>query len=204
MQRSTSAPVQNRHYFQYLQQWKRHQRMAPQLRYSHSTGQDLYVPPRRVSSFENAQHRYNRRVVSPASQANFSWPTCTEQQPTDDSTSNASLNDPAATNESNPIIGAIEIAPGEYRSVLGADYSRRAMENHTFVRAMCWECDQVICNVPEAAYVICPLCRTVNPTDDRQPAVIGLGFLLPDVSSSEPPIQSGSPTMLTGRDAHSN
>lgn len=90
-----------------------------------------------------------------------------------------------ATTTAADMIASIEIAPGEYRRLLGAAASWRSMENDSFVVATCWACDTMVFNVPQAAYVLCPTCRSVNPMEDmcEKDEIVGLGFTVGDLES---------------------
>ena len=90
------------------------------------------------------------------------------------------------TADSSATLGSIEIAPGEHRTLLGAAASWKSIQDDTYVACRCILCDIDVFTVPEAAYVLCPSCRTVVPTEDqhaKDDTIVCLGFTPRDLES---------------------
>lgn len=81
----------------------------------------------------------------------------------------------------------IEIAPGQFMQLRGAQETYEAIKSDQFIPSTCFTCNKTVCCVDTATYVLCPDCRVVSPVKDtsyreRNPSV-GLGFSLSDLSS---------------------
>jgi hypothetical protein len=85
---------------------------------------------------------------------------------------------------------SIEIEPGHKVTVRGAeetmlyvaaDATGLASNTRSLIATcQCWACSATMHCVFDAAYVVCPVCRTVQPTDHHQGWGAGLGFLTRD------------------------
>jgi hypothetical protein len=75
---------------------------------------------------------------------------------------------------------AIEVAPGIQLRLRGSQETWEAISRDYYVPGLCWGCSETIFVIQDAAYVLCPACRTVSPMDGtfEQPEVsgVGLGF----------------------------
>jgi hypothetical protein len=74
----------------------------------------------------------------------------------------------------------IEIAPGIKLRLRGSQETWEAIARDYYVPGLCWGCSQTIFGIQDAAYVLCPACRTVNPMEGtfESPEIsgVGLGF----------------------------
>jgi hypothetical protein len=86
----------------------------------------------------------------------------------------------------------IEVAPGEWFHLRGADETWRAIENDFFMPCTCISCGLVIFCIQDASFVVCPQCRVVTPMDmDNQDkdGGIGLGFTMEDLAKWQQDIE---------------
>jgi hypothetical protein len=74
----------------------------------------------------------------------------------------------------------IEVAPGVKLRLRGSQETWAAISRDFYVPGLCWGCSETIFVIQDAAYVLCPTCRTVSPMDGtfENPEVsgVGLGF----------------------------
>lgn len=84
--------------------------------------------------------------------------------------------DPVATER------RIEIAPGLSERLRGADETWQAIENDFYLPCMCLVCNQDICCIMDATYVLCPVCKVVSPLENGcEAGGVGLGFTNDDL-----------------------
>ena len=67
--------------------------------------------------------------------------------------------------ERKELLGSIEIAPGQYATMLTGNHTRNAVHNGTAVSTVCVICSVTLQCFPEADYVLCPDCNVVSPLD---------------------------------------
>ena len=81
----------------------------------------------------------------------------------------------------------IEVAPGQFMRLRGADETYEAIKSDNFVPTMCYVCTETVCCIDSAHYVLCPVCRVVSPVNDdcynAQSPSVGLGFTLLQLST---------------------
>jgi hypothetical protein len=74
----------------------------------------------------------------------------------------------------------IEVAPGVKLRLRGSQETWEAIARDYYVPGLCWGCSETIFVIQDAAYVLCPACRTVSPMEGtfENPEVsgVGLGF----------------------------
>jgi hypothetical protein len=79
----------------------------------------------------------------------------------------------------------IEVAPGVKMRLRGSHETWIAISQDLYVPGFCWGCLETIFVIQDAAYVLCPACRTVSPMDGtfERPDVsgVGLGFTFDDL-----------------------
>ena len=83
----------------------------------------------------------------------------------------------------------IEVAPGLFMRLRGAEETYEAVKNDSYMPTMCVVCADTIFCIDSANHVLCPVCRVVSPVDEdsfkelhnvssvHDPSV-GLGFTL--------------------------
>jgi hypothetical protein len=90
--------------------------------------------------------------------------------------------------ETSALISTIEVSPGLYLPLRGADETWRAIECDFYEPTACLICSLTIFCIQDADYVLCPACRVVNPMDGRgdchtvNTGSVGLGFTLDDLA----------------------
>jgi hypothetical protein len=172
-----------------------------------SSGRDKDVPPtlpvRRESSeytlewtsypgyFENSQQTDGRGCDTPPFFPQNATPSVVFGGKTAPSNeiNLIGLRSPTQTLE-NACNKSIEIEPGYKVTVRGAeetllyvaaDATGLASNSRSMIATFqCWTCSTTMHCVFDAAYVVCPMCRTVQPTDHHQGWGAGLGFLTSD------------------------
>ena len=74
----------------------------------------------------------------------------------------------------------VEVAPGIRAPLRGSDETWQALQDDFYVPGLCWICDETVFVIQDAAFVLCPDCKTVSPVEgdfiDRLAAGVGLGF----------------------------
>jgi hypothetical protein len=74
----------------------------------------------------------------------------------------------------------IEVAPGIQLRLRGSQETWEAIARDFYVPSLCWGCSETIFVIQDAAYVLCPACRTVSPMEGTfespETAGVGLGF----------------------------
>jgi len=82
----------------------------------------------------------------------------------------------------------LEVTPGVYLPLYGSAETIAAMELDRLALCSCFACNETLYCVDSAAYVLCPLCRVVSPSDmlgdggglatnESSSAAVGLGVL---------------------------
>jgi hypothetical protein len=78
----------------------------------------------------------------------------------------------------------LEIAPGHYARLRGADETWACVERDFYMPVTCFACTSELCCIQDATYVLCPNCRVVSPMDGMEPTHdggVGLGFTMDDL-----------------------
>jgi hypothetical protein len=74
----------------------------------------------------------------------------------------------------------IEVAPGVKIRLRGSQETWEAIARDYYAPGLCWGCSETIFVIQDAAYLLCPTCRTVSPMDGtfEHPHIsgVGLGF----------------------------
>jgi hypothetical protein len=84
-----------------------------------------------------------------------------------------------------PSLTTIEIFPGVYVRLRGADETWKAIENDYYMPAECICCESTIFCIQNADYVLCPDCRVVSRMESlsyRRTGGVGLGFKYEDLA----------------------
>jgi hypothetical protein len=78
----------------------------------------------------------------------------------------------------------IEVAPGQYLRLRGADETWNAIKDDFYVPCVCFACDLTLFCIQDASYVLCPQCQVVNPLDGQceSDGGVGLGFTIEKLS----------------------
>ena len=79
----------------------------------------------------------------------------------------------------------IEVAPGQYLRLRGADETWNAIKDDFYVPCVCFACDLTLFCIQDASYVLCPQCQVVNPLEGQQcesDGGVGLGFTIEKLS----------------------
>lgn len=77
----------------------------------------------------------------------------------------------------------IEVAPGQYMRLRGADETWTAIQDDFYAPCVCYACDLTLFCIQNATYVLCPQCQVVNPFDgDESNGGVGLGFTIESLS----------------------
>jgi hypothetical protein len=90
----------------------------------------------------------------------------------------------------------IEIAPGEYARLRGADETWKAIKYDFFVPCVCTCCTLTLFCIQDATYVLCPECRVVCPLENNcgDNGGVGLGFKIEDLVDWQKEIENDSRT----------
>jgi hypothetical protein len=79
-----------------------------------------------------------------------------------------------------PLLPIIEVAPGIELRLRGSQETWEAIARDFYVPGLCLGCSETIFVIQDAAYLLCPTCRTVSPMDGtfERPEIsgVGLGF----------------------------
>jgi hypothetical protein len=79
----------------------------------------------------------------------------------------------------------LEIAPGHYARLRGADETWACVERDFYMPVTCFACTSELCCIQDATYVLCPTCRVVSPMDGtmdpNHDGGVGLGFTMEDL-----------------------
>jgi hypothetical protein len=83
----------------------------------------------------------------------------------------------------------IEVSPGEFLRLRGADETWKAVLNDFYMPCLCICCEQTLFCIQDAVFVLCPICRVVSPLErvvygDRCccDGGVGLGFTMDDLA----------------------
>ena len=102
-----------------------------------------------------------------------------------DSNSSMSLNS-SIHSSSRPIL---EVAPGVFLPLRGADETRQAVKEDKFISHKCTECHRELFCIADAAQILCPACQYVQPlwgSDALEnEGGVGLGFTVDDLESMQ-------------------
>lgn len=86
--------------------------------------------------------------------------------------------EPVPPRHAQPVL--VEVAPGIRAPLRGSDETWQALQDDFYVPGLCWICDETVFVIQDAAFVLCPDCKTVSPVEgdfiDRLAAGVGLGF----------------------------
>lgn len=87
--------------------------------------------------------------------------------------------------KSNPTM--IEVSPGEYLRLRGADETWRAIHNDFYVPCSCVCCELTLFCIQDAVFVLCPECLIVSPLEgvviDGYDGGVGIGFTMESLAS---------------------
>lgn len=81
----------------------------------------------------------------------------------------------------------IEVSPGEYLPLRGADETWRCIHVDFYMPCECIACESTIFCIQDAQFVLCPLCKTVCPMEGDKG--VGLGFTVDDLAKWQQDIQ---------------
>jgi hypothetical protein len=92
----------------------------------------------------------------------------------------------APCSSSDTISKTIEIMPGIYVPLRGADETWKCIESDFYSPVTCFGCTAELCCIQDASYVLCPVCRVVGPMDagagdSGSTMGVGLGFSFDDL-----------------------
>mmetsp|Transcript_27909 Transcript_27909/g.76814 ORF Transcript_27909/g.76814 Transcript_27909/m.76814 type:complete len:245 (+) Transcript_27909:728-1462(+) len=94
----------------------------------------------------------------------------------------------------------VEISPGVMETLRGAAETKECVRRDFFIPTKCFACELEMFCIQNAAYVLCPSCRVVNPLDDSADAAskdgstsekegatfgLGLGFTMDELASMQ-------------------
>lgn len=98
-----------------------------------------------------------------------------------------------------PPVRKIEVCPGVYVPVRGADETWKAIEYDFYMPTECLICSLTIFCIQDAKYVICPVCRVVSPMDSSScgdtmgnASGVGLGFTVDELGKWQAEIEAQS------------
>jgi hypothetical protein len=81
----------------------------------------------------------------------------------------------------------IEVSPGEFLRLRGADETWKAIHNDFYVPSVCVMCDLTLFCIQDAIFILCPECLTVNPLEgvvyDGYDGGVGMGFTMENLAS---------------------
>lgn len=165
--------------------------ISPMVTIPASTGQqlrrsslsNLSIPRRRGSLLLAAPPLYNNL---PQDDDNVDKNTTPDQHShLHDSNSSMSLNS-SIHSSSRPIL---EVAPGVFLPLRGADETRQAVKEDKFISHKCTECHRELFCIADAAQILCPACQYVQPlwgSDALEnEGGVGLGFTVDDLESMQ-------------------
>lgn len=77
----------------------------------------------------------------------------------------------------------IEIAPGHFARLRGAQETWNCIEEDFYLPVTCFCCSSEICCIMDASYVLCPQCRVVSPMEGcgGTDGGVGLGFTVEEL-----------------------
>lgn len=78
----------------------------------------------------------------------------------------------------------IEIAPGEYMRLRGAQETWKAIQDDFYIPCSCICCDLTLFCIQDATYVLCPVCQVVSSMEqiDGYNGGVGLGFTMDELA----------------------
>jgi hypothetical protein len=83
------------------------------------------------------------------------------------------------------ITTTIQVSPGEFMRLRGADETWRAIMDDFYMPCTCVCCNLTLFCIQDANFVLCPECRVVSPMDDmvydEYDGGVGLGFTIEDL-----------------------
>jgi hypothetical protein len=71
---------------------------------------------------------------------------------------------PSLSLSSSSTIGTIEISPGLFATIRGADETRNAIEQNFVIYPNCMSCNMNLTCIADADYVLCPECKVISPS----------------------------------------
>jgi hypothetical protein len=82
----------------------------------------------------------------------------------------------------------IEVAPGEYMRLRGAQETWEAVQQDFYIPGTCICCQETLFCIQDALFVLCPICDAVSPSQqgkilisDRYDGGVGLGFVIDEL-----------------------
>jgi len=78
----------------------------------------------------------------------------------------------------------VEVSPGEFMRLRGADETWRAIRNDFYVPCECICCNSTIYCIQDAKLVLCADCRVVSPIENSsdENGGVGLGFRMEELA----------------------
>jgi hypothetical protein len=78
----------------------------------------------------------------------------------------------------------IEVIPGQYMQLRGAQETWKAIQNDEYIPCVCVCCDLTLFCIQDATYVLCPTCQVISPLGklDEYDGGVGLGFTMEELA----------------------
>lgn len=88
----------------------------------------------------------------------------------------------------------IEVSPGEFLRLRGADETWKAIHNDFYVPGVCVMCDMTLFCIQDAIFILCPECLIVSPLEgvvyDGYDGGVGMGFTMENLAIWQEEIRS--------------
>jgi hypothetical protein len=90
-----------------------------------------------------------------------------------------------------PSYQKLEVMPGTYLRLRGADETWRAIEVDFYMPCECIACNITLFCIQDASFVLCPKCRTISPIEDMidDNGGVGLGFTIEELARFQKEIE---------------
>lgn len=88
-----------------------------------------------------------------------------------------------------PSVPEVQVAPGEYLPLRGAEETWRAIQVDFYLPCGCVGCDGTIFCIQDAEFVLCPCCKSVGPMSGGGGHGVGIGFTMEDLAKWQKEIQ---------------
>jgi hypothetical protein len=79
----------------------------------------------------------------------------------------------------------IQVSPGEYMRMRGADETWKAIMDDFYMPCTCVGCNLTLFSIQDATFVLCPICRVISPMEgivyDSYDGGVGLGFTIEEL-----------------------
>lgn len=98
--------------------------------------------------------------------------------------SNGAVQQKSAAGSGVPKCKMIEIAPGEFMRLRGAQETWKAIQDDFYLPCACICCELTLFCIQDATYVLCPVCQVVNRLEkiDGYDGGVGLGFTMEELA----------------------